>query len=1370
MGPETSTGGLSPNGTRTCGRRDGATPGVAMVCCASSPPEVKVRYVSFDFGPEMERRKAASGPYNPPEMSRVSFTPEQRKAIEVVGREVLVSAAAGSGKTAVLAERCAHLVCDAPADIRCNVDELLVLTFTEAAAAEMRARIVSAIRMRSHDRPEDARLREQLALADSAQISTVHSFCLWIIRRWFTEAEVDPTASVLSAEEAALLRHETMEALFAALYARGREAEPPAAWERPFDLPVDRSKSDPAETSYPSPSGSAELLGPRFVRLVDDYGLGEDREIASLVQRLEEFTGSLPDPDAWFENSLQRLNGNSDAVLAELLQELRAELERQLEACGLLQEELLSGPPGQESYVLRIGEYVTAMQTWLGIMPKDSADDSQAAGSGWRDSHVAIWDAVQPLILDFAFSKRRAPTLPRDAPESQRAAREKAKKTWEDVRKRMFQERIRDRFGRFSAREWTDGLRRIASAAGTLVDLVCAFRSEYAARKQAMHVVDFADLERLANRVIREPAAADPLRRRFRFVLVDEFQDINPLQEAIIRGVCRGENGRCENLFAVGDIKQSIYRFRLAEPQVFAERLRQIETVPGLGEAVFLQRNFRSRPEILDAVNLVFRPLMSEDFGRLAYDERVELRAGAAREPTSPRVPVELHLIERRFESTPSESDVEEEEDSSELESEPGVLSSRDASRWEPIEREAHLIGRLIREWTQKPSAFHSDPGKPLSRRDMVILLRSARIHADRVAGMLQAMGIPAIADAGSDFLATVEVRDLLAALHVLDNPRQDIPLASALRSGVFGIALTEDELVALRCVDRESAFHAAVQEFTTRESGTELAGKVETFWRRVARLRERARRRPLADVLTDLYSEHGNLARVAAMPRGFQRQTNLHRLHDLARRFGNFRRQGLHRFLRFVESLDVQEMGLRVAEAMSPAEDAVRILTIHQSKGLEFPVVFLAGLGNSFNLRDRRSRMIFERRTGLGLRVVDRERMIEYPTAAHLLAAMELDRTAREEELRILYVAMTRAMHRLVLTGSIRDAEERTRLSQRRRGRPPTRLEIVAARTPLDWLLPALAASPGVAFPGDARADAVLCVEVHADDAKNWSVEAVPHESNAELRGVVARGEPLPPDEPLATNDAAVAAVERRLDFEYPWAHAASVRSVMAASEFRGTLRFGPEPAPPRPSAGSGDFQLPHSAASLAREASALKGTATHRVLQHLSFHEPPTEGHVMEQLARLESLGRLKREEREAVDAGGIAWFLSTPLAEAIRRAADGYRREFQFVVPESPAWFDQTFQAVTEDFVLVRGIIDGILPTSDGLELVDYKTDAVKPHDALNRAEQYRPQMTMYARAVQRLFRRPVKTAWLVFLDARRMVSLDLAQTASIPSQPQ
>ncbi len=1278
------------------------------------------------------------------------LTDAQRRAVLTVDRSLLVSAAAGAGKTMVLAERIAALVCDLPAPQRCRVDELLVVTFTEAAAREMRTRIASAIRKRIERRPREDYLREQLYLLDNASISTIHAFCRALIQRWFPQAGVDPQVAVLAEDEAALLRLEVIEELFEERLDAGDEA------------------------------------GDRFRQFLEEYADGNDACLQPIVLQLSNFLGSLPDPEAWIRMAHGRLAAGASGSLVGHVAECQKR--------RLLHELALQADHARDlAATIRAAWPVAAVHA-------DALDAHADQLADWRTNlgkaKATAWGVIAGEIAPYKLKTgRKPPKLPTE----QAAAYDAAKGLVKDARK-LFDGRLCDALCRFTADEYEDGLARVAPHVHTLLELVWEFNQRYRDAKQNQAVVDFEDLQRSAYRLLSRPdAAGEPsevarqLQQRYRHVLVDEFQDVDPLQAAILRMVSReSADPPAGNLFTVGDIKQSIYRFRLAEPDLFTDRAGKFAHGSDLGEVIHLQENFRSRREVLDAVNAIFRPLMRQSFGGTDYDVHAELRAGTtypdqADGPVFGRPAVEVHLLEPITSRTAAAAAHDEEDGE---EGDPSAESAGGDEMLEGIDREAWLIAQRIRSWmgldgdttrwqvADRPAT----PGGPLATRpveyrDIVILLRSMVHKAEPIAEVLRRMGIPVRIERAEESIDSTEYRDLLSLLQVLDNQQQDIPLAAVLRSPLLHERFNESELLEIRLLDREVPFYAAVARYAREGSNKSLRQRVGEVLDALRRYRTRMQRMPVADVLWEIYQETDYLAYVAGLPGGRRRREHLVRLHEAARQFGGFARQGLRRFLRFVEELIAQERQPAPGMPGGGDDNVVRIMSIHTSKGLEFPIVVLPDLSKRFNLQDARGNVIVDRKLGVGLRAVDAERRVRYPTLAHQLAAEQVHRETLSEELRILYVAATRAREHLLLVArqspdKVAQCRHRGRFGH---GTTIPQLQLEAAGQPIDWLLPAICAAPelvrwdGEEVPGH-RPSALFEVRLYPRSVTdNWEMASpIEPAARAEALAALAHLHPLPPDEPLAGAET-VEPLVRALTWEYPGLELTTLPARIGATELkrrwdalsdaddraderkavprpRGRRRTSePEPRPmflgPRPSG----------------EAVA-RGTATHRFLQQVDLRRPCDAADLATQLAEMTASGALPAEDAAHVMIDGAAWFFTTPLGGRLRTRAETVEREVAFVWRMPPSEVEPDVHPRDDrDVVLVRGMVDVVLADNSGLQILDYKTDRAEPAACARLADEYRHQLRIYAAALADAYRRPIQHQYLVFLHPRQIVEV-------------
>ncbi len=1247
---------------------------------------------------------------------QVAWTDAQREAIEARGVGLLVSASAGTGKTAVLAERCVSLVADGRRP--CRIDQLLVVTFTDAAAAEMRGRIGQALAARLADRPTDRRLAQQLALIDGAHISTIHAFCLEVLRKHFCQAGLDPTFAVLDADEAELLKQETLEALFAELYAAQTE------------------------------------LGERFRRLVELYGDGLDEAVGRFVLGLHGLLGSLVLPQQWLEAAAAAAKPGSAALGELFAAQLVDELSMQMAQCRAEAAFIRSHLSAWSVYAEGIEEYAGQVARWLGKV---------RAGEGGLEEVLA------------EIGQYKFPLLPRKrtAKGESDADRAWAADVFKLVRDRYFRERLREGYALVGLEEAAEQLGETAPFVEALCQIVGRFVQDYGRAKDRLAVVDFDDLQQrcldllTADRQTLAPSeVAGELQRHFEHVLVDEYQDINPVQDAILRLVSREQRAdEPSNLFAVGDVKQSIYRFRLAEPEIFLARQKMSRSSDqSRVREVALRENFRSRASVLEMVNMVFGRLMAGGIARIEYDERACLVPGLDYPETKAgdvldRPAAELHVLPRARRSVLEEQEEAEEE----------------APPLEAVEREAYVVGRRIlelmgREGAKPVRIWHRQDGewqaRPLRYRDVVVLLRTVRHQANHFAAVLRRMGIPVFAEQAGGYFESMEVRDVLGLLSLLDNQQQDIPLAGVMRGPLLEVPFCDSELVAIRSVDGRVPFHEAVRAYAKRGDDSVLRERVVEFLSMLERWRTISRQRPVAELLWQLYEETGYLDYVGGMPDGAQRRANLLGLYERARQFGQFAKQGLFRFLRFIDQLAERDRVVESPTPLSEAEDVVRVMSIHRSKGLEFPVVIVPQLGKRFNFSDARGSMIVDRRTHVGLKVMDEERGISYPTLAHRLVSRQMANETRAEELRVLYVALTRAQQRLILIGTVEGglADPRLRWAGHEGALPEAVL--ATANCPLDWLVPALGCERGERVVWgeheDAEAGAGSLVRVErygVEEVAGWRMSE--EGGRGTPRGVVERVAALEPLAEGATPDGRVEGVIERITARYGHESLTRLPAVISVSELKRRYLLAWEPGEQVDSyLGSTWLRQPQPRfvqVGAAEPDGAARGVATHAVMQHVDLARPCDRADLAAQVSAMVAGGLLGREQADWVDLASVAWFFETELGRRLRACVGGIRRELPFVARLAPDEYEAGLACESwapADAILVRGIVDCVLEEGGGVEVIDYKSDQVVGEQLAERVEAYRPQLAIYAEALSKIWGWPVRRCWAVFLAARHI----------------
>jgi len=1271
----------------------------------------------------------------PPGSTAVDYTPDQIDAITLVDTNLLVSAAAGSGKTAVLSERCAQLVCDP--DHGCDVDELLVVTFTEAAASEMRSRIERALRQRLEHAPDDAarnRLRRQTALLERAQIGTLHGFCSRILRENFHLVEIDPSFRILDASEATLLRSETA-----------------------------RSVVDEALELDATGAVSA---------LLDDYSNGQDQQLAERLISIFDFLGSVIDPHDWMDHAIARLQEAADGPFnsSKLGQSLSALLNGELVS---LEDECwrsmraLESMGGFDGYIKLLNNLASTLLAW----------------------QITLVDrGVGALVTEASTLKaERAPAVKAEVP-----GRDTAKAMLDAVRQKLnVQKGPLGRLLRFKPDEWQAGLKQTLPAARTLLSLVERLAKSYAIEKAAIRAVDFNDLERLSLRVLREDATtlrpsnvARNLQRRFKHVLVDEYQDINAVQDAILSLVSHETASATTlkpNLFCVGDVKQSIYRFRLADPGRFLRRLAAFSQAqaPQPSRVIHLATNFRSRAPLLDSINWIFSRLMTQQAAGIAYDRTHHLVAGR-NFPVSEGActfsgrPIELHVLPS-IKPGSVQADADDDDDEADT----------DAVDMEQIEREAsvaalrihemlgHVDGQAKQVYGKNGDGTHSM--HPIRFGDIAILLRTRKFKAEQLADILRGHGIPTQTDGRGGFFDAVEVRDMLALLKVLDNRRQDVPLAAFLRSPLAGLPTPDDALARIaisgRHADAQFPFHEAAIAYASDQSD-ELATQLRAVFARLDGWRSMTQRRPLAESIWTIYLDTGYLAYVMGLIAGPQRQANLLELHDIAKRFGTFQRQGLSRFIAHLDKL-AEETDLGRPSISTGAEDAVRVMSIHQSKGLEFPVVIIPDIGKGINFTDLAGSVLADRKAYLGLDVMDHQLRARYPSLASALARHEIRIETSAEELRVLYVGMTRAQEHLILIGSAKNGKVETWRRLWPTGADLPVDLITRYQTPLDWLGPLWAANAG---------DTAPVIEL-----KEYALH--------DIQGLVVDSKGLTPGLSAASSSpegtAAAEAMLSRLSEPYHHAlHAREAAARSVTSLAKGTFSY-EQPANSGedcPLEGDANLEPPLCVTPALPTQGKDRGTATHLALQHLDFATVRDAQSLRLAVDAMASEGKLSPEQAGLVNQSDIVWLLDSELGRMIHLHVDTIRKELPVYVAAAASregifLDDQILHGrvndtsgmlngvsvdsvnVTDpaavatdpaDRVMVRGRIDLLLLTDAGLEIVDYKTDRVDGSNLQLRAQSYAEQMRIYALALQKITRQPVVKTHLAFLHARQIIS--------------
>ncbi len=1164
-------------------------------------------------------------------MSTFKPTASQAAAIGARGGAVLVSAGAGSGKTRVLTERLMAYLTDPEA--QADLDSFLIITFTNAAAGELRGRIMEALAEAQAADPANRRLRRQSALCRRAAIGTIHSFCGNLLRE---NSHLIPGLSpdFLIADDRA-------------------QAMKPGALERVL------------EDRYEKPERY-----PGFLLLVDTVGAGQnDRGLEQLVLELHRKIQCHTRPESWAEEQIRRLR--SPAADAGETVWGREILGFAGETAGYWSREL--------DRVLQ------------------ALEAEEKIGAAYRDSLAETAEAVRALCrcLDRGWDRARAcfpvpfPKLKalRNSPDPSlsdwvKARREACKKAMGRLEK-MFHG---------DSRTLLRDMDAAAPAMEALLRLTLDFDREYAKEKRRAGIVDYADLEHMAAQLLTDEdgsptEAARQVSRRYTEIMVDEYQDVSQVQDTIFRAVSR----EGKNLFLVGDVKQSIYRFRLADPEIFTRKYREYKDDPAPGEPrrILLQENFRSRREILDAVNAVFSLCMSRRLGDLDYDEAAALKPGAPYEGEVPRP--ELLLLRAAGEEG-------------------------DERRPEKRTLEAAAVAAKIRELVGSGVRIRDRDGdRPLGYGDVAILLRSANAVGDVYRRELVRQGIPVAAGQGGGFFASVEVSTLVSVLELIDNPRQDIPLIAVLRSPAVGFSA--DELSAIRAQTPKGDFYTALC------ARGETDEKCRRFLEQLEALRAAAPDLSAAELTWRVLERFDLLAVCAAMADGERRKARLMAMTALADQFETTGYRGLHRFVLWLRQRAAD--GEREPALGAEAASAVRILSVHKSKGLEFPVVFLCDGAHQFNSSDSKAKVLIHPELGLGPKLTNLELRHEYPTLARNAIRLRLDREMLSEEMRLLYVALTRARERLFITAALKDPEKALAEAEPELSVPLDPEVLARAAAPVDWLLRAAL----------------------ADRQEHLRLQILQPAGEEEDREEAA---------PAAQADGALTEqLRRRLAFQYPYAAAEELPSKVTVTELKDRAEPDEDAQSLRP-AESRPFRLPDFTRKDRPVTGAERGTATHLVLQHMDFARTADAGQIQSEIERLRRQRFLSDREAAAVDAGAIEKLFRSPLGARLLRAKK-LRREFRFSLL---CGAEEVFGKAEGDRLLMQGVVDCFFEEDGQLVVLDYKTDRIAGPEALReRTEFYAGQLRSYALALERICGKPVKECVLYFLSAGRAVSLPI-----------
>ena len=1199
----------------------------------------------------------------------VKFTPEQQKVIDLQGCNILVSAAAGSGKTAVLTERIVKKVCDETRPV--DIDRLLIVTFTNAAAAEMRERIAAGISAKLEEHPDSEHIQRQATLIHNAQITTIDSFCLFLLKNHFNEIGLDPAFRIADEGEIKLMQQDVLKEMLEDAYASGDEA---------FRNYVE----------YFCPGGRESIL--------EKY-----------ILNLSRFADSFPWPEEWLEERKEDYGDESPEAVCEseygqyLTEHLRAMAKGWYQKLEQVQR-LCHEPDGPYMY----GEMIDRELEQL---------EKLAECRDLTDYAVKL-----PAVTFGRLSSKKDETVSPAKRELAAGLRSEVKKSIQGIAERFFATPLE-----LAVKQGLE----CREPVGKLIDLVLEFDRRMEEKKREKKVIDFSDMEHFALNILlnRENGQVVPsrvaleYRQHFAEILIDEYQDSNLVQEYLLKAISGEEEGRF-NRFMVGDVKQSIYKFRLARPELFLEKYDTYTLEAGNKQRIDLAKNFRSRIQVIEAVNEVFSRLMSRQTGGIDYDQRAALYAGAIY-PENTGNESELLLVEK-----------------------PGK-----DSEFGEKQLEAKAIAAKIKDLRANFTVTDKANGKlrPVRYSDMVILLRSNSGWDEEFKSVLEEEGIPVYITSKTGYFGATEVQELLQVLRVLDNPRQDIPLFGMMKS-IFG-GFTENEIGLIRNGDKKGTLYEAAVKFTESAESEwmdKLREKTAHFLAQIEEYRRYTVYMPVRELLTKLITDFDYLNYVTALPAGGKRRANVEMLLTKASDFEKTSYFGLFHFIRYMEQLEKYDVDYGEAEFLDENADIVRIMSIHKSKGLEFPVTFVSGLGKRFNMQDINQSLILDMDLGLATDYVNPVKRIRNKTLRRNVLSRKLREDSLSEELRVLYVAMTRAKEKLILTATLENAAVKWDSIRENSNQCLLYPDFMESGGYLDFLLPVI---PGTSIQVTVLGEAELAVG-------EWKEQMELHDRRQLLEQAESLGD-----------DRALEALRQRLNTKYAFANLSGLYTKTTVSELKIAAMADKDEAAFHTFE---EKEVQPYIPAFRREEEAVSGTvrgnAYHRVMELLDFRciigeaiaapEGEKEGSYPENyeeysrrpdekrmtdavhlfLEKEVESRRLRREYLEAVNESRILHFLKSELAYRMWKAEKSGHlyREQPFVMSVSASRLGKDFPE--SEKVLVQGIIDVFFVEEDGLVLLDYKTDSVATLQELR--NRYETQLDYYSEALEKLMGKPVK----------------------------
>lgn len=1284
----------------------------------------------------------------------MKWTKDQQKVIDLRNRNILVSAAAGSGKTAVLVERIISMISEGENPI--DIDRLLIVTFTNAAAAEMRERIGLAIEKKINDTPDDLHLQKQMMLIHTAQITTIHSFCLYVIRNYFNTINLEPSFRIGDESELTLLKSDVISDLLEEYYEEGRED---------------------------------------FLDFIECFASGKsDSAIEELILKLHDFSMSFPWPDEWLEEKKKSFHIHTIAEMetTDWMEHLKDYIQNLIEDMEDRCDEVIHLCEGEDGPFA----YLDALYH----------DKEQLESLG----NLQTYEEYYEVFRQFKFarlSNKKQEGVSQEKKDRAKSIRNEIKSTIQDIGKYYFFQ---------TPEEMVKDIQAMKNVMEVLIEITKSFSKAYGKKKESKNLVDFNDLEHFCLNILVKKEEdklvytlpAKELSDYYEEILIDEYQDSNFVQETILNSISRERFGE-PNRFMVGDVKQSIYKFRLARPEIFMGKYEHYEITDSKNQRIDLHQNFRSRNIILDSVNLIFEQIMTKRLGNITYDDKAALYPGADYGDQKENVSEHTEVI--LIDPTKEDNDIiEQEEVLSKFEGQDEELDAK--------ELEAKAIASRIKELTHPVSGLlvldkETKEYRRAQYKDIVILLRTMSNWSDVFAEILASEGIPAHAQTQTGYFDTLEIRTIINLLKIIDNPRQDIPFTAILRSAIVG--LDSNQLAKIRMVERKSSMYEAAVEFVQeslydegaeqdieqedisieempveekRENSQEDTGvekqdkkvdqedvqlgqQLNEFLSLLQEFRTMVYYLPIHELILKVFDRTRYYNIVSAMPGGEKRRANMDMLVQKSIQFEATSYSGLFHFIRYIEKLHKYDIDYGEAETVRGSDNSVKIMSIHKSKGLEFPIVFASGLGKNFNQQDTRAKLIIHPDLGLGPDFIDPKLRVKAPTLLKKVIQKSLLLENLGEELRILYVAMTRAKEKLILTGTVKKLEDRMDSWKNICEQNTKELlyyQLSSASTFLDWIIPAILRLKGLEIYEQGEKKEFYSNEIIDRPAKislrqmNYN-ELAYQEVAEQVEKMQNKYELENWDSEKIYDEQIRSKLLEQMEYQYPYASETKIHAKLTVSELKrlGQLEKEDLGLPLKGinnNQAEQEIRTPNFIQEEKEVKGATLGTLYHRILEKNEVLYIKTQNELEQYLQSLIDKNEISKDDLKAINQKKLFHFLSSEIAKRMRMADKENKlfTERQFIMGVKAKEINE--QMKSEELVLVQGVIDVYFEENQELVLLDYKSDHVNKSDGeqilMNR---YLVQFDYYQKALEQLTGKKVKERLIYSLELDKGIIL-------------